>query len=172
MMKLFLIIFVLSILVPLFWNQVPIISQTVHGALDPTIGALLNWNVTYGMLIVVALIGLIMVLIQKYFTDQETLREIRKEQKILQEEMKKYKDDPQKLMEFNKKQLEFFPKTMELTMRPAMYTLVFFILFFRWFSDYFTANPVKFFGFLSWFWFYIIFSIVFSVIFRKIFKVV
>ena len=90
----------------------------------------------------------------------------------MQEEMKKYKDDPAKLLEFNKKQMEKIPETMKITMRPLMYTMIPFILFFRWFGDYFTAlEGFKFFGFLSWFWFYLIFSIVFSTILRKVLKV-
>jgi uncharacterized membrane protein (DUF106 family) len=169
-MKTLLIVTAVSMLVALFWNQVPIISQTVHAALDPSLGYLLNWNITYGMFIVVIAISFIMTLIQKYGTDQETLKELKKEQKILQEEMKKYKDNPEKVLELNKKQLEFIPKTMELTMRPVMYTMVFFVLFFRWFSDYFSKVDFKFLGFLSWIWFYLIFSIVFSSIFRKVLK--
>ena len=87
--------------------------------------------------------------------------------------MKKYKDHPEKLMELQKKQFEFIPKTMKLSMRAIVFTGIPFILFFRWFMDFFTAiGDPKFFGFLSWFWFYLIFSIIFSSILRKIFKVV
>jgi len=172
MMKMFLVIFALSMLVALLWNQVPVINQTVHAILDPTLGSLLNWNATYGMLLIVAVLSFIMTLVQKYGTDQATLRELKKEQKLLQGEMKKYKENPEKLLELNKKQMEFIPKTMELTMRPVMYTIVFFVLFFRWFSDYFATVEFEFLGFLSWIWFYIIFSMIFSTVFRKIMKVV
>ena len=170
-MKTLFIVFAIAAVVALFWRQVPMIQQSVHAVLDPTAGGILDWNLTYGMIIIVFIISLIMTLVQKYCTDQETLRELKKEQKLLQQEMKKYKDNPEKLMEFNKKQLEFIPKTMELTMRPLMYTMVFFVLFFRWFNDYFVEVTFKFLGFLSWFWFYFIFSIIFSTILRKSFKV-
>jgi len=171
-MKYMFIMLALSSLVLLLWNQVPIINQTVHAILDPTFGSLLNRNATYGLLIIVMIFSLITTLVQKYGTDQATLKELKKEQKILQEEMKKYKDNPEKLLELNKKQMEFIPKTMELTMRPVMYTAVFFVLCFGWFRDYFATVDFKFLGFLSWIWFYIIFSIVFSTIFKKILKVV
>lgn len=171
-MRTLLIVTFISMLIAIFWNQVPFISQTVHYILDPTFGALLGWDLTFGMLIIIALLSLITTLVQKYATDQATLRELKKEQKLLQEEAKKYKDNPQKLLEFNKKQFELVPKTMELTMRPVMYTIVFFVLFFRWFADFFSAVDFKFLGFLSWFWFYLIFSIIFSTIFRKILNVV
>ena len=119
------------------------------------------------------IIAILTTIIQKYATDQETLKELKKEQKLLQEEMKKYKDHPEKLMELQKKQLEFIPKTMKLSMRAIVYTGVPFILLFRWFMDFFNTIPdFRFFGFLSWFWFYLIFTIILSSILRKIFKVV
>jgi uncharacterized membrane protein (DUF106 family) len=156
-----------------FWNQIPFLKNAVHSALDPSVGALLQWNVTIGMIIVVLAITLITTLIQKYTTDQKALKELREEQKILQEEMKKFRDNPEKIAELSKKQMEFLPKTFKLTSRSVLYTGLPFILFFRWFSDFFTTmgNP-KFFGFMTWFWFYFIFTILFSTFLRKWLKVV
>ena len=170
-MKTLFLVMLLGLAVAFFWNSLPIIKQAVSLILAPSAGALLKWNINYGMLIITAIISLFLVLIQKYTTDQSLLREIKKEQKILQEKMKDFKDHPEKLMELQKKQLEFIPRTFEVTMRPLIYTSVPIILFFRWFDDYFTANPVKIFGFFSWFWAYLIFAIIFSMIFRKVFNV-
>ncbi|MFH1608139.1 MAG: EMC3/TMCO1 family protein [archaeon] len=174
------IIFVMiaSLLIAFYWNKVGFIKDAVHYVLDPSAGVLLNWNLTWGMLIIVLLIALITTLVQKYATDQEALRELKKEQKILQEEMKKYKEHPEKLMELQKKQFEFIPKTMKLSMRALAFTGIPFILFFRWFMDFFTAMeivtgaPIKFLGFLTWFWFYLIFTMIFSGVLRKVMKVV
>ncbi len=179
-MKTFLILTVISMIIVIFWNQVPIISQTVHGVLDPTFGNILNWNTSIGMLILVIILSIITTLMQKYLTDQETIRELKKDQKAIQAEMKKYKDNPDKILEFNKKQMELMPKLMELTMRPSMYTIIFFVLFFRWFGDYFTNSDAVFFGlikanssflFPGWVWFYLITSIIASSILRKTLKV-
>jgi len=171
------IIFVMlaSLAIAFFWDKIPFISDSVQSILDPTAGGLLNWDLTVGMIILVFIITVLTTIVQKYATDQKTLKELKKEQKILQGEMKKYKEDPAKLMELQKKQFEFAPKTMKLSMRALMFTGIPFILFFRWFGDFF-ATPAfvdfRFFGFMSWFIFYLLFSIVFSTIFRKIFKVV
>ena len=129
-------------------------------------------NKDIGMIVISAFITLFITLIQKYTVDNDLLRSIKKEQKAMQEEMKQHKDNPTKLMEMQKKQLEFIPKTMELTMRPLLYTSIPIILFFRWFNDYFTVldPPVKIFGFFSWFWAYLVFSIIFSMVFRKVLK--
>jgi uncharacterized membrane protein (DUF106 family) len=156
-----------------FWDKITFLKEGVHSALDPSIGALLQWNLTVGMIIVVLAITLITTLIQKYTTDQKALKELREEQKILQEEMKKFKDNPEKVAELSKKQMEFLPRTFKLTSRSVLYTGLPFILFFRWFSDFFTTmgNPL-FFGFMTWFWFYFIFTILFSTFLRKWLKVV
>ena len=154
------------------WDKIAWIKDTAHLILDPSVGVVLDWNITYGMLIIVFCIAVVMTLVQKYTTDQEELKRIKKEQKELQEEMKKVKEHPEKLMELQKKQLEFIPLTFKLTSRPIVYTGIPLILFFRWFHDYFSAFPdFKFFGFLGWLWFYLIFTILFSTILRKWFKV-
>jgi len=171
-------VMIASLVIAFFWDKIDFIKNSVDAVLNPSAGALLNWNMTWGMLIIVFIIGLITTIVQKYATDQKTLRELKAEQKILQEEMKKYKDHPEKLMELQKKQFEFLPKTMKLSMRAIVFTGIPFILFFRWFMSFFTAielatgTSVRFLGFLSWFWFYLIFTMIFSSIFRKWFDVV
>jgi uncharacterized membrane protein (DUF106 family) len=166
------IVMIISLVLVWLWDKVPIISETSHLVLDPTLGTLLNWNINLGMIIIIIIISFVMTMIQKFATDQETLKELKKEQKILSEEMKKYKEHPEKLMELQKKQFEFIPKTFKLTSRPIIITGIPLILFFRWFNDYFGAIPdFKFFGFLGWIWFYLITTIIFSSIFRKIFDV-
>ena len=166
-----LIVMALSLLIALYWEKLTFIKEPIHAAFDPTVGALLNWNPHIGMVIISGILGLITILLQKYTTDQATLREIKKEQKLLQEEMKKHKNNQDKFLELNKKQLELLPKTFEITLRPLIYTSIPIILFFRWFNDYFATNPVKIFGILGWIWAYFILSIIFTTIFRKIFKV-
>lgn len=166
-------IMIASLVIAFTWDKVPAIQNVVHSVLDPTAGALLNWNVTLGMFVIVFIITFITTIIQKYATDQKALRELKNEQKLLQEEMKKYKDHPEKLMELQKKQFEFIPKTFKLTSRGVMFTGIPFILFFRWFSDVFTEmGSPKFFGFLGWFWFYLIFAMIFGSLLRKWLKVV
>lgn len=167
------IIMFISLFIAFAWDKFAFIKNSVHAVLDPSAGWLLNWNLDIGMLIIVFLITLLSTLVQKFTTDQKALRELKKEQKILSEEMKKYKDHPEKVAELSKKQMEFIPRTMRLTSRSMLFTGVPFILFFRWFSDVFSSmgNP-KFFGIFGWFLFYFIFTIVFSSILKKVLKVV
>jgi len=167
------LIMVFSLIIATCWNTIPYLKDAIHAALDPTAGALLTWNLTAGMLIIVLVITIITTLIQKYTTDQKALRELRAEQKLLQEEMKKYQNHPEKIAELSKKQFAIFPKTFKLTSRGVLFTGIPFVLFYRWFFDVFTAmGDPKFLGFLNWFWFYFISMIIFSSLLRKWLKVV
>lgn len=163
----------ISLIIAFYWDKISIIKDSVHAVLNPSAGWLLGLNLEIGMIGIVFVITLITTLVQKYTTDQKALRELKEEQKLLQAEMKKYENHPEKVAELSKQQFKFIPKTMKLTSRYILFTGVPFILFFRWFNDYFiTAGDPQFFGFLSWFWFYFIFTIIFSSVLRKWLKVV
>jgi uncharacterized membrane protein (DUF106 family) len=178
--KIMLLVFAISIVLASLWNAIPVIKNSVHYALDPTAGRLLSFNPNLGMIIISLFISILISIVQKYTTDQEALRELKKEQKAMQEEMKKYRDNPDKMLEVQKKQMELMPRQFELTMSSSLYTIVPIILFFRWFSDYFTANSsVKLLGFLmasksflfpGWVWAYLILSIIFMIILKRLLK--
>jgi uncharacterized membrane protein (DUF106 family) len=171
-MKTMFIVMFISLLIAGAWNAVPVIKESVHAVLNPSVGVLLNWNVTWGMMLLVFIIALITILAQKYLTDQELLRELKAEQKAINEKAKEFKHDPEKMMEIQKEVLPLTGKIMELTMKASIYTIIPLILFFRWFHDYFTAagDPTLL-GFFNWFWFYLVFVMIFSSILRKWMKV-
>ena len=157
--------------VAFFWNNFPFIKDGVHAALDPSIGELLSWNPTIGLLLITAILNLITTILHKYTTDQDLLKQLKEEQKLVSAEMKLYRSDPTKSLELSKKSAELAMRTMPITMKPVIYTTIPFILLIRWFYDYFAENPVKILGFMSGTWAYIVFFIVFSIIFRKLLKV-
>lgn len=170
-MTIMFLVMIASLAVAGLWQHIPILRDSVHAVLNPSAGVLLDWNVSIGLFLITALITLITTVLQKYMTDQDALKTIKEEQKIVQQEMKLVRDSPEKSMELTKKSFELTMQAMPMTMRPLMYTVIPFVLFLRWFQDYFTVNPVKIMGFMSWFWAYLIFSIIFSAIFRKMLKV-
>jgi uncharacterized membrane protein (DUF106 family) len=166
------IILLISMIIASAWDKTAWIKNGIHFILDPTAGAVLNWNLTIGMLFIVFILSLIITVIQKYTTDQKALKELKEEQKKLQKEMKEARNDPQKMTDLNKRNMEMMPKQFKLGMGSIAYTAIPFVLFFRWFNDYFVAlGSPKFFGFLGWFWFYFIFSLIFSMILKKYMKV-
>lgn len=168
------IVMLISLVIASLWDRISVIKDSIHAILDPSAGALLLWDVSWGMTIIILVVTLIVTLAQKYATDQEALKELKKEQKAIQKQMKEFKEHPEKLMELQKTQMKLFPKQMKLSMRAIAYTGVPLILFFRWFQDFFvTLGDVKFFGIIgSWFLFYLIIAMVFGSILRKYLKVV
>ena len=170
--KLIFIVMVASLVIAAFWNSLPLIKNSVNAVLNPTAGALLRLNLTLGMAILIFLLSVFMTLIQKYTTDQKTLREMKEEQKKMQQDMKKFEPGSKEHTELSMKSMKFIGPMFKLSMRPIIYTAIPIILLFRWFTDYFTVVDFRFFGILSWFWFYLLGSILFSSILRKILKVV
>lgn len=171
--KILFIVMGLSLIVALLWDKISWIKNSIHAIFNPSLGGLLNWNVTLGMFTITILIALITTLAQKYGTDQATIRELKARQKEINKKSKEFRHDPQKMMEIQKELMPVTMQLMKLSMRPMVFTSIPIILTFRWFNDYFAlAGEIKFLGFLSWFWFYLIFVIIFSSILRKILKVV
>ena len=169
-MKTIFLVTLIGVAVAALWDKLPVIKESVHLALDPSLGVFLSWHATFGMLIITAIVVLLTTLIQKYTTDQKMLKEIREEQKKIQAEMKQFKEHPEKVMALNKRSMELVMEAMPISMRPFLYTSIPFLLLIRWFGDYFILNPVKILG-MSWFWAYLVFTLVLSGIFRKVLKV-
>lgn len=162
------VIMLASLVLAYLWDKLPAIKKSVDAVLNPSAGALLDWNLNIGMLIVVLIITIFTTIVQKYATDQKTLKELKKESKEIQKQMKEFKSHPEKMMELQKKQFKLMPKQMKLSMRALAYTGIPFILFFRWFGDYFEAagNPKLWLG-MSWFLFYLLGAIIMGSLLRK-----
>jgi uncharacterized membrane protein (DUF106 family) len=169
-MKIMLVVYAIGIAVTFLWNQFPIIKDSVHFVLDPTMGSLLGWNVNIGFIIIMLLFSLITTLAQKYFSDQDALKTLKEEQKLIQQEIKLYRQDPKKTAELTSKSFELTMKTMPITMRPTLYTMLPFLLTFKWFYDYFTINPIKILG-MHWLLAYFVIILVSAPLFKKILKV-
>lgn len=170
--RLIFVFMLITMVIAFNWDKWAWLKNGIHAALDPSAGALLNWNLTIGMFILVLILSIVTTILQKYTTNQEELKKIQKEQKEIQKQMQEFKNHPEKVMHLQKQQMSLMPKQMKLGMRAIIYTGIPFVLLFRWFQDYFTlmGNP-KFFGFLSWFWFYLIFTLIFSSIIKKKFDI-
>ena len=67
------VMMVISLSIVSLWNHIPLIKNTANFILNPTVGVLLDAHTTIGALILFFIIAIITTLVQKYFTDQETL---------------------------------------------------------------------------------------------------
>lgn len=176
--RIVMIFMLISLVIAFQWDKWTAIKNAVHAVLNPSAGVLLDWNMTVGMIIIVLILAIIMTIVQKYTTNQEELKKLKKEQKDLQKKAKELKHDPKKAMEIQKQIMPLTMKQMKLSMRSIAYTGIPFVLLYRWFYDYFgdiaiaTGEPVRFFGFMGWVVFYLVATLVFSSIIRKYMKVV
>ena len=93
------------------------------------------------------------------------MREIRERQKALREEMKKFKNNPEKMMELNKKMLQDMPEQLKASFKPMIITLVPLLILFSWLKATFAATAIA----STWFWWYIGASILSIIILRKMF---
>ena len=114
------LIMIASLIIAFYWEKLPWISNSIHYVFNPSAGALLDWNLNLGMIIIVFVITLLTTIVQKYATDQKTLKELKAEQKEIQKQMKEFKNHPEKLMELQKKQFAMMPKQMKLSMRAIL----------------------------------------------------
>ncbi len=136
--------------------------------------------------VAVALIAFILTVLTtlayKLLTNQEKMKTMKEEQKMLQAEIKEQmkQKNHEKMMELQKLAMEKNLAYMKHSMWPMLITLVPLLIIFGWIRTTFGAadgpNPALFhlpvlgWG-LSWLWVYIIISVITSMIIRKVFKI-
>ena len=110
------------------------------------------------------IVTFISTLVQKYFTDQEHLKALKKRQKEIQAELKKTKE-PSLMQELNAEMLQLTGLMFKKSMKPMFVTLIPFLLLFTWLRGVY--SPVL----DGWIWYYLGYSILSSIALRKILKV-
>lgn len=123
-------------------------------------------NPKLSIVIISFLISLFVTVIRYFMTDKEKMREIKEKQKKLRAEMKMYKNNPEKMMELNRKMIDDLPEQMKQGFKPMIITLIPILLIFAWMKSVYAVTEIA----NSWLWWYIISSIIFSIILGKIFK--
>ena len=125
---------------------------------------------------VACLISLGFVIAHKYLSDQATMRELKKDLKKYQAQMKESKDNPEKMKEITSKSMKANMKYMKASMRPMMFTIIPIFIIFGWLKSTLSGLvviPLAFWpGHLGWLGTYVLFSLIFTTLFRKVLKVV
>ncbi len=114
--------------------------------LDPTLnfafGPLLKLDPLLIVLILSLLISLIIVVIYKYTTDQNLMKQLKDEIKEFQREMRTLRDDPKKAMEVQKKATQTNMKYMMHSLKPTLITFIPIILIFGWLQGHLAYEPL------------------------------
>jgi uncharacterized membrane protein (DUF106 family) len=117
--------------------------------------------------LIATLVSFAMVLVYKYTTNQERMKEIKNLNKQYQEEMKLHKGNPEKMMEIQKKVMESSMEMMKSSFVPMLITMLPLFVLIVWLRNIYAATEIA----KSWIWYYIVFGLVTNTLFRKIFKV-
>ncbi len=102
---------------------------------------------------------------QKWLTNQEHLKSLKKRQKEIQKELKSSKD-PSLMKELNAEMMKLTGVMFKSSMKPMFATMIPFLFLFWWLRSVYVPVMGN-----SWIWYYIGYSVVASIILRKVFKV-
>ena len=104
-------------------------------------------------------------LAQKWLTNQEHLKSLKKRQKEIQKELRGCKD--QCLMkELNAEMMKLTGVMFKSSMKPMFATIIPFLILFAWLRSIYVPVMGN-----SWIWYYIGYSLVASIVLRKVLKV-
>jgi uncharacterized membrane protein (DUF106 family) len=148
-------------------------TETINAIVDPVMVPFMNALPSpYNLILVIFIITGVVTLVYKFFTDQKLMKEIKDESKLIRDQMKEFKDNPEKVIELQKKSMENVIKTFKQSMKANLITMIPVLLVFTWLRSYYVGlgDPKILFG-LSWFWVYLIFAIVISMTLRKVLKI-
>ena len=104
-------------------------------------------------------------LAQKWLTNQEHLKSLKKRQKEIQKELRGCKE-PSLMKELNSEMMKITGVMFKSSMKPMFVTIIPFLILFAWLRGIYVPVMGN-----SWIWYYIGYSIVASLILRKVFKV-
>lgn len=116
--------------------------------------------------IVATAISLFVSLVNYFVLDLDKMREIKENQKKLNEQMKLHKENPQKLQELQKEMMSHMGESMRHSFKPMLITTIPLLIVLPFIRTLFATTTIA--G--SWFWWYFLGAIVSSLIFRKLLK--
>lgn len=130
-----------------------------------TIVEMMSANPKVSIAVFSVVVTLISTLAQKWLTNQEHLKSLKKRQKEIQKELKKTKE-PSVMQELNAEMMKLTGIMFKGSMKPMFVTMIPFLLLFVWLRGVY--DPVM--G-TSWIWYYIGYSVLASIVLRKVLKV-
>ena len=130
-----------------------------------TITELMITNPKTSIAIISVGVTLVSTLAQKWLTNQEHLRTLKKRQKEIQKELKGCKDNCV-MQELNAEMMKLTGLMFKSSMKPMFATMIPFLILFWWLKSIYVPLLGN-----GWIWYYLGYSIVASMILRKVFKV-
>ncbi|MDP7116585.1 MAG: EMC3/TMCO1 family protein [Candidatus Woesearchaeota archaeon] len=110
--------------------------------LDPIFNPLLVLGPLWALVIMSFFISLVIIIIYKYTTDQNLMKQLKEELKEIQKEMKDLKDKPQEAMKVQKRAMQTNMKYMMQSMKSTLFTFIPIIILFGWLNAHLAFVPL------------------------------
>lgn len=110
--------------------------------LDPVFNPLLGLQPIWVVIIISVGITALMTLIYKLFTDQNVMKTLKDDMKLLQKEVKEFSQHPEKMAESQKKMMAKNFEYMKHSMKPTLITMVPILLIIGWLSGHLSYVPL------------------------------
>jgi len=130
-----------------------------------TLKELIVANLIPSLIVISFVVTLISTLAQKWLTNQEHLKNLKKRQKEIQKELKGCKDG-RIMKELNAEMMKLTGLMFKSSLKPTFVTIIPFFLLFYWLRSIYSTAMGS-----SWIWYYLGFSILSSMILRKVLDV-
>lgn len=111
--------------------------------LDPILGPLLSLPSFWAILILSLAVSLIITLVYKYTTDQNLMKDLKKEIKEFQKLQKELKDKPQEMMKVQREAMQVNFKYMKHSFKSTFYTIIPILLIFGWMNGHFAFESIQ-----------------------------
>ncbi len=112
------------------------------GFLDPLLNPVLQLGPLPVVIILSLVISLIVVLVYKFFTNQEEMKRIKEQQKEYQKRIRELKDSPQEMMKLQKEAMSKNMEYMKHSLKATIITILPIILIFGWMNAHLAYEPI------------------------------
>jgi uncharacterized membrane protein (DUF106 family) len=120
--------------------------MTFFGFLTPALDFAFGWMLALGpfwaLLILSFIISVIIVLIYKYTTNQQQMKQLKDEMKGFQKQMKELRQHPEQALGVQKKAMQANMKYMSHSMKATLITFLPIIIIFGWMNAHLAFEPI------------------------------
>ncbi len=109
---------------------------------NPVLLPLLNKSPFLGIVILSLILSLIVVLVYKYFTNQQEMKRLKEQQKEYQQKFKELKDKPDEMMKLQKEAMGKNFEYMKHSLKATLITMLPIILVFGWMNAHLAFEPI------------------------------
>jgi len=129
--------------------------------------SLIQSNPKTSVIIIALAVTFLSMLVTKFLTNQEKMRELKTRQTACQKLMKDVKGDTAKMQKIQSEMMQCSAEMMKMSFKPMLITFIPFILIFTFIRGAFAGTSIS----STWFWYYLGIGLASSFLFRKILNV-